>query len=161
MSAKTIKGALGLLQDDPDSVETWEQLRREIESDPGMSADELVKLLEAARKVYEGRREYDAVRKLLEIELVVAKGTPREATLLTELARVLDEELMDDGGARALYERLLAANPNDTDAAEALDRSNAKRSKWRDLLERYVQEAQGAGDPAFHSSLLVSAAEVV
>ena len=161
MSAKTIKSALGLLQDDPDSSETWELLQKEVESDPGMSPDELAKLLEAARKVYEGRREYDAVRKLLEIELGAARGSTRELGLLAELARVLDEELMDDAGARAAYERLLAGNPNDADAAEALDRSNAKRSKWRDLLERYVQEAQGAGDPAFHSSLLVSAAEVV
>ncbi len=161
MSAKTIKGALGLLQDDPDSSQTWELLRREVESDPGMAQDELAQLLEAARKAYEGRREYDAVRKLLEIELVAARGAPRELGLLAELARVLDEEVMDDAGAKAAYERLLASNPSDTDAADALERSNAKRSKWRDLLERYVQEAQGTGDPAFHSSLLVSAAEVV
>ena len=99
--------------------------------------------------------------KLLEIELVAARGTARERGLLAELARVLDEELMDDAGARAAYERLLASDPKDADAAEALDRTNAKRSKWRELLERYVQEAQGAGDPAFRSSLLVSAAEVV
>src|SRR5580704_5174389 len=161
MSAKTIKGALGLLQDDPDSAPTWQKLRAEVESDPGMAPDELAKLLEAARRVYEGRREYEPVHRLLEIELVAARGTSRERGLLVELARVLDEELMDDVGARAAYERLLAIDPKDTDAADALERSNAKRAKWRELLERYVHEAQGAGDSAFRSSLLVSAAEVV
>src|ERR1019366_436427 len=161
MSAKTIKSALGLLQDDPDSAATWETLRAEVGNDPGMSADELAKLLEAARRVYEGRREYEAVQKLLEIELVAARGTAREHTLLAELARVLDEELMDDAAARSAYERLLANSPGDNDAADALDRTNAKRGKWRELSERYVQEAQGAGDAAFRSSLLVSAAEVV
>jgi golgin subfamily B member 1 len=161
MSAKTIKSALGLLQDDPDSTQTWQKLREEVETDPGMSPDELGKLLESARRVYEGRREYEAVQRLLEIELLAARGTSRERGLLGELARVLDEELMDDAGARDAYERLLAGDPNDTDAAEVLDRTNAKRSKWRELLERYVQEAQGAGDSAFRSSLLVSAAEVV
>ncbi|HEX3769733.1 MAG TPA: hypothetical protein VHV30_02655, partial [Polyangiaceae bacterium] len=161
MSANTIKSALGLLQDDPDSAATWQTLRGEVEGDPGMNAEELAKLLESARRVYEGRREYEAVQKLLEIELVAARGTPRERVLLAELARVLDEELMDDAGARAVYERLLAASPDDNDAADALDRSNAKRAKWRELSERYVQEAQGAGDAAFRSSLLVSAAEVV
>ncbi len=161
MSAKTIKSALGLLQDDPDSGPTWQKLREEVETDPGMTPDELAKLLEAARRVYEGRREYEPVQKLLEIELVAARGTSRERSILAELARVLDEDLMDDAGARAAYERLLAGDPKDADAGDSLDRTNAKRSKWRELLERYVQEAQGAGDPAFRSSLLVSAAEVV
>ncbi len=161
MSAKTIKSALGLLQDDPDSTPTWQTLREEVESDPGMGQDELAKLLEAARHAYEGRREYEPVQRLLEIELVVAKGTGRERGLLAELARVLDEELMDDAGARAAYERMLVSDPKDGDAADALERTNAKRTKWRELLERYVHEAQGAGDSAFRSSLLVSAAEVV
>jgi hypothetical protein len=86
MSAKTIKGALGLLQDDPDSAATWETLRAEVENDPGMSADELARLLESARRVYETRREYEAVQKLLEIELVASRATAREHTLLAELA---------------------------------------------------------------------------
>jgi golgin subfamily B member 1 len=161
MSAKTIKSALGLLQDDPDSTSTWQTLREEIERDPGMSADELAKLLESARHAYEGRREYEPVRRLLEIEIEVARGSGRERALLAELARVLDEELMDDSGARAAYERMLANDARDSDAADALERTNAKRSKWRELLDRYVHEAQGAGDSAFRSSLLVSAAEVV
>ncbi len=161
MSAKTIKSALGLLQDDPDSTPTWQSLREEVERDPGMSPDELAKLLESARHAYEGRREYEPVQKLLEIEIVVARGTARERGLLAELARVLDEELMDDPGARSAYERMLANDAKDTDAVDALERSNAKRSKWRELLDRYVHEAQGAGDSAFRSSLLVSAAEVV
>jgi tetratricopeptide (TPR) repeat protein len=161
MSAKTIKSALGLLQDDPDSTATWLTLRHDVEGDSGMGSDELAKLLESARHAYEGRREYEPVHKLMEIELVVARGTPRERALLGELARVLDEELMDDAGARAVYERMLANDAKDVDAADALERTNAKRSKWRDLLDRYVHEAQGAGDAAFRSSLLVSAAEVV
>ncbi|HEX4447184.1 MAG TPA: hypothetical protein VH044_10625, partial [Polyangiaceae bacterium] len=146
MSAKTIKSALGLLQDDPDSRDAWQTLRHDVESDPGMSPDELASLLEAARRVYEGRREYDAVRKVLEIELVAARNSARERGLMAELARVLDEELMDDVGACAAYERLLAHDPNDADASDALERTNAKRAKWRNLLDRYVQEAQGAGD---------------
>src|ERR1700749_2140300 len=114
MSAKTIKSALGLLQDDPDSIQTWQTLREEVESDPGMSQEELAKLLESARHAYEGRREYEPVQRLLEIELVVAKGTGRERGLLAELARVLDEELMDDAGSRSAYERMLASDPKDT-----------------------------------------------
>src|SRR5580704_8700456 len=159
MSAKTIKGALGLLQDDPDNGPAWAELRTELGTEPGMSPSELEKLLEAARRAHEGRREYEAVAKVLEIEASIASGG-REIDLLAELARVLDEDLLDDVAARAAYEKLLAARPNDAHAAEALERSDARRAKWHELVDRYVQEAQGAADTAFRSSLLVSAAEV-
>src|SRR5579859_1153572 len=160
MSAKTIKSALGLLQDDPDHATAWTQLRGEVEGDAGMPAEELGKLLEAARRAHESRRETEAVSRMLSIEAAAASGTPREAELVAELARVLDEDLLDDAGARAAYERLLVLRPGDTRASEALERAEAKRGKWRDLVDRYVQEAAGASDPAFRSSLLVSAAEV-
>jgi tetratricopeptide (TPR) repeat protein len=160
MSAKTIKSALGLLQDDPDHAKAWQQLREEVANDSGMTPEELAKLLEAARRAHEGRRETEAVARLLEIEVSAARGAPREAELLAELARVLDEDLLDDGRARTAYELLLGVRPSDAAATEAIERSDAKRGKWRDLVERYVQEARGAADGTFRSSLLVSAAEV-
>src|SRR5258708_40136867 len=133
MSAKTIKSALGLLQDDPDNAQAWEQLRQEVEGDPGMSADELAKLLEAAIRAHEGRREHEAVARLLEVEASALRGTAREAEVLAELARVLDEELLDDAGARAAYERLLSVRPDKADAADGIERGNAKRSKGEGL----------------------------
>ena len=161
MSAKTIKSALGQLQDDPEHTPTWQQLQDEIGSDTGMSPGELVKLLEAARRAHEGRREMDAVARLLAIEVKASRGTPHEVDLLAELARVLDEELLDDDRARVAYQRLLALRPDHPIAAEAIERSDARRVKWRDLVERYMQEAEGTGEDAFRSSLLVSAAEVI
>jgi tetratricopeptide (TPR) repeat protein len=160
MSAKTIKSALGLLQDDPDHNQAWQQLRAEVENDPGMNPEELGKLLESARRAHEGRRETDAVGRMLAVEAAAARGGPREGELVAELARVRDEELLDDPGAREAYELLTALRPGDVSAAEAVERADAKRSKWKDLVERYAQEAEGATDPAFRSSLLVSAAEV-
>ena len=94
-----------------------------------MSADDLAKLLESARKAHEGRREYDAVRKLLEIELAAASGTARELGLLAELARVLDEELLDDAGAKAAYERLLARQ------SERLGRGRGPRPNQREARQ--------------------------
>ncbi len=161
MSAKTIKRALGLLQDDPDNDQAWRELRDEVAGDPGMDAGELATLLEAARRAHEGRRDYEAVAHQLDVEVAAAAGTPREADLLVELAHVLDDELLDDERARATYEKLLAVRPGHGLASEALERSAAKRSRWRDLVVRYLDEAKAAADPAFHSSLLVSAAEVL
>jgi len=159
MSAKTIKSALGLLQDDPDNGPAWAELRSELGGDPGMSSGELEKLLEAARRAHEGRREYEAVARVLEIEASIATNG-REVDLLAELARVLDEDLMDDAGARGAYEKLAAVRPGDSRAAEALQRSEARRAKWSELVDRYLQEARSAGEAAFRSSLIVSAAEV-
>jgi golgin subfamily B member 1 len=161
MSAKTIKSALGLLQDDPDHSGAWNELRNLVSGTSEMTPDELAKLLDAARRAHEGRREVEAVARLLQIEVDSLKGTPREAELLGELARVLDEELLDDEAARAAYVRLHELRPADRHAAEANQRSTARRAKWHDLVDRYVQEARGAGDSSFRSSLLVSAAEVV
>jgi tetratricopeptide (TPR) repeat protein len=159
MSAKTIKSALGLLQDDPDNAEAWERLRAEVSGAPDMGPGDLTKLLEAARRAHEARREVEPAAGMLELEVVANRGTPREPELLAELARVLDEEVLDDARARAAYERLLELKPGDTAAEEALERSTAKRAKWKDLVDRYVSEANGAGEPPFRSALLVSAAE--
>ncbi|MDP9034341.1 MAG: hypothetical protein M3O50_06010, partial [Myxococcota bacterium] len=126
---------------------------------PGMTGEELAVLLDAARRSHEARRDAEAVVGLLEVEADSAKGTLREAQILSELARVLDEDLLDDDRASAVYERLVRLRPGDPRPAEAIERIAAKRAKWRELFERYIEEAQGAGDPSFRSSLLVSAAE--
>ena len=160
MSATTIKSALGQLQDDPDHSEAWSELRTIVSGSSEMSPSELAGLLDAARRAHEARGEVEAVAGLLEIEVEAAKGTPRETALLSELARVLDEELLDDRAALAAYERLKSLLPDDPVATEAIERSSAKRARWPDLVERYVQEAQGTSDPSFRASLLVGAAEV-
>src|SRR5205085_8574637 len=60
-----------------------------------------------------------------------------------------------------IYQKVLTLRPDDRTASEALEKSRAKRSRWQDLVERYLQESQGAGEPSFRSSLLTSAAETL
>ena len=105
MSAKTIRSALGQLQDDPENAEALASLRAAlgwneengsvtyVEED--LPRADLEKLLEAARKAHEMRREYDAVASLLRLESAFAEGTANELPLLEELARVCDDELLD------------------------------------------------------------------
>ncbi|MGA7119271.1 MAG: tetratricopeptide repeat protein [Polyangiaceae bacterium] len=160
MSAKTIKSALGQLQDDPDHSGAWKELRDITGGSNELSADEIASLLDAARRAHEGRREVEAVAGLLQIEVDASKGTPREVALLEELARILDEELLDDRAAVGAYERLRVLRPHDPHPAEAIERSAAKRSRWNDLVDRYIQEARETTDPSFRASLIVGAAEV-
>jgi tetratricopeptide (TPR) repeat protein len=166
MTANTIRNSLGVLQDEPDNDQAWSELRETLgytsedgSVDPGeLGPAALAQLLEAARQAHEMRREYEAVAELLEIESALASGD-REAELVAELATVRDDILLDDAGALAAYRRLLTMRPNDTNAAEAIERSEAKRAKWKDLAQRYYTESKSAGDASFKSSLLVSAAE--
>ena len=160
MSAQTIRTALGLLQDDPEQDGAWNDLQEAVTApDAGIERAELGKLLEAARSAHESRREWDAVVHLLELELAVAAGTPAEIGLQAELARVYEDEILDDKQATASYKRLLELAPGHSAATEALEQAAAKRERWKELVDRYVQEVEGSQDAAFKSSLLMSAAE--
>ncbi|MDB4998362.1 MAG: domain protein putative component of TonB system, partial [Myxococcaceae bacterium] len=160
MSAKTIRNALGVLQENPDDDKAWSELERSLTDATDMAEGELPELLEAARRAHEGRREYDAVARLLAIEVKLAAGTPAEADLVGEQARVLDDELLDDEAAVLAFTRLLELRPGDTRAEESIEKAQGKRGKWLELTKRYIEESKSAGEPSFKSSLLVSAAEV-
>jgi tetratricopeptide (TPR) repeat protein len=161
MSENTIRNALGLLQDDPDHEQAYLDLKEALGSGQpdGMSSEAARTLLAQARRAHEARREHDAVASLLELEVLLAQGNGAEVDLLRELARVTDEDLFDDTRAEEVYGRMLAITPGDENVEEALERTRAKRAKWNDLVARYVQEANGAGEARLKASLLVSAAE--
>ena len=77
-----------------------------------------------------------------------------------ELARVFEDELFDDKSATKTYKRLLELRAGDPTAEEAIERGESKRKKWKDLFERYLEEADQTTDDTFKSSLLMSASEV-
>jgi golgin subfamily B member 1 len=161
MSAQKIRAALGQLQDNPNSESAWTDLADELTSpDPGVARDELRTLMEAARRGHETRREWDAVARLLEFEIALHAGTPVEFAMQFELARILEDEILDDRKATEAYARLLELRPEDPTAREAIERGEAKRKKWKDLVARYVEEAGQTTDDAFKSSLLMSASDV-
>lgn len=169
MSESTIRTALGVLQDEPDNERAWTDLGADVRNTGnGGGADaasHALNLLAAARSAHEMRREYEAVARLLELEVEVAGACgPEKADVqverLRELAHLRDDILLDDANALAAYRRLLELRPEDADAKEGIERSEVKRSKWKDLAQKYFSEAKSAGDPSFKSSLLVSAAEI-
>ncbi|HKQ68544.1 MAG TPA: hypothetical protein VJT73_04360, partial [Polyangiaceae bacterium] len=160
MSAQKIRAALGQLQDDPDNEASYNDLFEAVTSpDAGRASSDLRSLLESARRGHEVRREWDAVAKLLELEAGLNAGTPVEFAMQFELARVLEDELFDDERATATYKRLLELRPDDATAVEALERGDGKRRKWKELVARYLEEAEQTTDATFKSSLLMSASE--
>jgi tetratricopeptide (TPR) repeat protein len=160
MSAQTIRTALGELQDDPDLESAWSDLQDAVTApDPGLPPDELSSLLEAARQGHEARREWEAVARLLELEAGLAGGKPNEIGFQFELARVLDEELFDSVRALPAHRRIAQLRPGDDSFTEIIERIEAQRTRWREVVERYMSEVAETEEPAFRSSLLMSAAE--
>jgi tetratricopeptide (TPR) repeat protein len=160
MSIETIRMALGRLQDDPDNESAWNELTEAVTApDSNVSNDDLERLLGSARGRHEARREWSAVAKLLDIEISFAAGSQVEAAMIGELARIYADELHDMDRAAATYRQILKLDADDETASEALENEAAKRGKWRDLVARYMSEADAANDDAFKSALYASAAE--
>src|SRR5688572_2119611 len=100
MSEQTIRNTLGQLQDEPDNEQAWNALDNQIlnaskggETDAGLSVDDVSNLLTSARHAHEMRREYEAVERLLKIQVAALRGSEKEADVVADLARVADEEL--------------------------------------------------------------------
>jgi tetratricopeptide (TPR) repeat protein len=161
MDSQTIRTALGRLQGEPDSEEAWSSLSESVRASGGdLSIEELVHLFAAARERHASRGEWDAVARLLEVVVQAAKGTSIEAELLREQARVEKNERFDDESALVPYLRLLELDPNDAEASQAIEELESKRGRAAELAQRYVDEAQGATDDTYRSSMLMHAAEM-
>ena len=160
MSAQDIRAALGRLQQEPDREDAWTELTDAATSPGGLALEERKALLEAARRGHELRREWDAVARVLELEVALAAGTPVGFAMQWELARVLDEELGDLPRARAAYEALLAARADDADARSALARLDAAASTWQERVRELDAEAAGARDATTKSARLGAAADL-
>src|SRR5689334_7418410 len=100
MDSQTIRTALGELQEDPDRKEAWQSLSEAVGASGGdMSVADALRVMSRARKAHAARGECEAVAGLLALEVSVAQGTPEEAALVIEQARVLREDLFDEEGA--------------------------------------------------------------
>ena len=112
---------------------------------------------------YEARREYEAVGAAAgDRARRRAAAPPARRELARRAAPACSTKSCSTTRARAAaYERLLALRPDDDDAAEALERADAKRGQVARPGRPLRAGGAGRGDPRFRSSLLVSAAEVV
>src|SRR5262249_21754244 len=136
----------------------WNELAEAVTA-PGVSNAEVERLLGAARARSEQRRDWGAVARLLDLEISFASGSPVEAPMQAELARVYHEELLDADKALAAYQRLAKLRADDPTAAKAIEDDAAKRERWQDLVSRYASEAE-TGDDTFRSSLYATAADI-
>ena len=161
MDSKKIRAALGKLQAEPESEQAWNDLAEAASAKNGdLSAEEFERLLMAARERHAARGEWDAVARLLATAVDAVVDTPAEVPLLREQARTLQVELFDDEAAGIPYLRLLELDPNDSVASTAVEEIESKKGRSAELAKRYLDEAQGATDDVYRSSMLMHAAEM-
>lgn len=159
MHLQTIRTALGQLQNDPEQPRAWQSLDDALAA-PGADRDESLKLLSSARQEHLKRREWEAVARLLGTEVRLTLGSDRELERLRLEAKVLRENLLEEGAACRLFERILEIEPQDHEALVALEESRGKRDTWRQLVDTYLAEAEKAPDDLYRSSMSMRAAEV-
>ncbi len=156
MGADTIREILGRLQADSEPEELWASLAEEASD----ASAETAKLLAAARAAHARRGEWDAVVRLLKMELSARVSAEDEHELLAELARVQQHELLDESGAMTTYRRMLERDSDDELLLAAVAESDERRGRWREMAQSYLQEAEAAPDDIYKASMLMRAAEM-
>ncbi|TNF60325.1 MAG: tetratricopeptide repeat protein [Deltaproteobacteria bacterium] len=163
MSELTVANYLGLLLEDPYDTQLIEGLRELLKSpEPANDGQDPLRLIEAARGGHERRGEFLAASWLMELESeLVAEDPGFQKVLVKELGRVRRDELMDDQGALAAYEKLGGLGSEDPEVAQAVDQIQQVEAKWAELARRFVEEARDAADPRLKTSLLTRAASLM
>ena len=161
MDSQTIRTVLGKLQGEPDTDASWKELKSAVAAPGGdLSADELQRLLAAARERHAARGEWEAVARLLDVAVEAADGTSVVVPLLREQGDVLRDRLYDDEAAAVSYIRLVELDPNDREASTRVDELEAKRGKAAELAQKYLDELGGETDDTYRSAMLMHAAEM-
>jgi tetratricopeptide (TPR) repeat protein len=161
MDSQTIRTVLGKLQGEPDTDASWTELRSAVAAPGGdLSAEELQRLLAAARERHAARGEWEAVARLLDVAVEAANGTSIVVPLLREQADVLRDRLYDDEAAAVTYIRLVELDPSDREASTRVDELEAKRGKAAELAQKYLDELGGETDDTYRSAMLMHAAEM-
>ena len=133
MDSQTIRAALGLLQEDPENADGWQLLKDSVGGTEGdLTEEALLQLLDAARQQHRERGEWDAVAHLLELAIGVETDEAKRRELIGDLARMQGDQLLDEAAARVSWELLL--DLDDPYAADALEESLEKESKWKELV---------------------------
>lgn len=164
-SAKTVRYALGLLQDEPENRDAISDLYRALgfldESapiPPTEQPEETLRLLESARRGHERRRELEAAYRLLRVETSLR---PDRSQALSDLIRFAEFELLDDREVVRVADAVLATDPQNAAAAGARARADERSATWSHTAASLVAEATKVDDESLRAALYARAADLV
>jgi tetratricopeptide (TPR) repeat protein len=114
-----------------------------------------------AKKAQRERGRFDAVIRLIDVELGATTDVTRRADLMLEKGMVLEDDLLDEAGASECFQAVLQARPDDEVATETLQQIAIGRDNWEKFAQKYLDEARASTDRHLTTQLYLSAAEVV
>jgi tetratricopeptide (TPR) repeat protein len=115
-------------------IELWQQV---LDSDPA-NAD----ALGALAGLYERSKDYDKLVDVLEKQAEVTYDNAPKIQILTKLGTIYGDRLSNDEGAVNAWRALLAIEPNDRKAQEALKKKYLALGRWDDLEVFYAESGK-------------------
>jgi len=93
-------------------------------------------------KLYEGARDYHSLVGILETQVETTGDTAQKVNLLVKLGQMYGDRLNDDEGAVRAWRALLAIDPNERRAQEALKKKYLALGRWDDLEVFYAESGK-------------------
>ncbi|MDY0000848.1 MAG: tetratricopeptide repeat protein, partial [Polyangia bacterium] len=155
-----IQGYLARLEEEPERREILEKLTKLVSDYSGADRPGLARGLAAAAERITAAGHAETSLLLLDLEEQVITEDDARAELLYRRGRLLEEELLDESGAIACYQRILALRPEDGGAEERMSHIGLVRENWEKIVQKYLDEAQASTDKALTTSLYRSVAEI-
>lgn len=155
-----IKSLVTSLEHDPKNTEilaqleeivTGEEMPENLEEMVAEFSDGVARLMKASR--------FQTANDLLEIQTVLASNSDEEAVMLLLQAKILDEELFEQEQALAKLERAATLVPDDPDVQEKVTLVRAERSRYKEFVDTFKEQAEAATDSSLKAHMLYSAAE--
>jgi tetratricopeptide (TPR) repeat protein len=115
-------------------IELWQQV---IESDPSNA-----EALGALGGLYERSKDFDKLVDVLEKQAEVTYDNAAKIQILTKLGTIYGDRLNNDEGAVNAWRALLAIDPNDRKAQEALKKKYLALGRWDDLEVFYAESGK-------------------
>ena len=112
-------------------IELWQQV---LDSDPSNA-----EALGALGGLYERSKDFDKLVNVLEKQAEVTYDNGQKVQILTKLGTIYGDRLNNDEGAVNAWRALLAIDPNDRKAQEALKKKYLALGRWDDLEVFYAE----------------------
>ena len=115
-------------------IELWQQV---LDSDPNNA-----EALGALGALYERSKEFDKLVDVLEKQAEVTYDNAAKVQILTKLGTIYGDRLNNDEGAVNAWRALLAIDPNDRKAQEAVKKKYLALGRWDDLEVFYAESGK-------------------
>jgi tetratricopeptide (TPR) repeat protein len=155
-----IQSLISKLEHDPSNEQAIMGLEEIVTSDlADEQTGEVVDGLDQGWRMLASAGRWDVACKVIDFELAITADSGLEQALLLEQARILDEEVLDQKAALEKYQKVLNDSPDHEAANRWIEAVEAERANWKELVQKFEEQAEEATEPSLKAHMLYSAAE--